>query len=78
MCDILQKSMMNKLSNTSQNSTVKSDFAHYFSNLNSIGLSSILKDDHEYDVLSKQDWIALLIINLRTLSNKNLFFLQFI
>lgn len=59
MCDVLQKSMMNKLSNTSQNSNVKSDFAHFFSNLNSIGLASLLKDDILYDELSKDDWIAL-------------------
>ncbi|MBP6755548.1 MAG: hypothetical protein KA210_05315 [Bacteroidia bacterium] len=50
---------MNKLSNTSQNSTVKSDFAHFFSNLNSIGLASLLKDDVLYDEITKGDWIAL-------------------
>jgi hypothetical protein len=50
---------MNKLFNTSQNSTVKSDFAHFFSNLNSIGLASLLKDDVLYDELPKDDWIAL-------------------
>lgn len=51
--------MMNKLSNTSQNSTVESDFTHFFSNLNSKGLASILKEDVLYDEQSKQDWIAL-------------------
>ncbi|MBP6756830.1 MAG: hypothetical protein KA210_11840, partial [Bacteroidia bacterium] len=49
----------NKLSNTSQNSTVKSDFAHFFSNLNSIGLASLLKDEVLYDELPKDDWISL-------------------
>lgn len=51
--------MMNKLSNTSQNSTLESDFTYFFSNLNSKGLASILKEDVLYDEQSKQDWIAL-------------------
>ena len=34
-------------------------FTHYFSLLDSEGLTSILKDDVVYDALSKQDWISL-------------------
>ena len=51
--------MMNKLTSTSQHSIVISDFAYFFSNLNSIGLASLLKDDILYDEITKDDWIAL-------------------
>jgi hypothetical protein len=50
---------MNKLPNTPQNKTLKSDFARYFSNLDSQGLASLMKDDTLYDELSKQNWITL-------------------
>lgn len=68
--------MMNKLSNTSQNSTVKSDFAHFFSNLNSIGLASLLKDDILYDELSKDDWIALFEKQFESFKRNNINYLE--
>ena len=68
--------MMNKLSNTSQNSTVKSDFTHLFSNLNSIGLASLLKDDILYDELSKDDWIALFDKQFESFKKNNINYLK--
>lgn len=68
--------MMNKLSNTSQNSTVKSDFAHFFSNLNSIGLASLLKDDVLYDEQSKQDWIVLFEKQFESFKRNNIHYLK--
>jgi hypothetical protein len=68
--------MMNKLSNTSQNSTVKSDFARFFSNLNSIGLASLLKDDVLYDELPKDDWIALFEKQFESFKRNNIHYLK--
>jgi hypothetical protein len=68
--------MMNKLSNTSQNSNVKSDFARFFSNLDSIGLASLLKDDILYDELSKQDWITLLEKQFESFKQEKISFLK--
>jgi predicted metal-binding protein len=67
---------MNKLSNTSQNSSVKSDFAHFFSNLNSIGLASLLKDDILYNELSKDDWIALFEKQFESFKRNNVHYLN--
>lgn len=67
---------MNKLSNTSQNSSVKSDFAHLFSNLNSIGLASLLKDDILYDELSKDDWIALFEKQFKSFKRNNIHYFK--
>lgn len=64
--------MMNKLSNTTQNSIVESDFIHFFSNLNSKGLASILKEDVLYDQQSKQDWIALFEKQFQSFRKKNI------
>ena len=63
---------MNKSFNTSQNGTVKYDFAHYFSNLNSIGLASLLKDDVLYDELPKDDWIALFEKQFKSFRKNNI------
>ncbi len=68
--------MMNKLFNTSKYSTVKSDFAHFFSNLNSIGLASLLKDDILYDELSKDDWIALFEKQFESFKRNNIHYLE--
>ncbi len=68
--------MMNKLSNTSQNSTVKLDFAHFFSNLNSKGLASLLKDDVLYDEQSKQVWIALFEKQFESFKRNNISYLK--
>ena len=76
MCDVLQKSMKNKLSNTSKNSNVKSDFAHFFSNLNSIGLASLLKDEALYDEIPKDDWIALFEKQFESLKRNNIHYLK--
>jgi hypothetical protein len=67
---------MNKLSNTSQNSTVKLDFAHFFSNLNSKGLASLLKDDVLYDEQSKQVWIALFEKQFESFKRNNISYLK--
>jgi hypothetical protein len=67
---------MNKLSNTSQNSAVKSNFAHFFSNLNSIGLASLLKDDVLYDEQSKQVWIALFEKQFESFKRNNISYLK--
>jgi hypothetical protein len=67
---------MNKLSNTSQNSTVKSDFARFFSNLNSIGLASLLKDDILYDELPKDDWIVLFEKQFESFKRNNIHYLK--
>jgi hypothetical protein len=67
---------MNKLSNTSQNSTVKSHFAHFFSNLNSIGLASLLKDDILYDELPKDDWIVLFEKQFESFKRNNIHYLK--
>lgn len=64
--------MMNKSFNTSQNGTVKYDFAHFFSNLNSIGLASLLKDDVLYDELPKDDWIALFEKQFKSFRKNNI------
>ena len=75
MCDVLQKSMKNKLSNTSKNSNVKSDFAHFFSNLNSIGLASLLKDEALYDEIPKDDWITLFEKQFESFKRNNIHYL---
>jgi hypothetical protein len=67
---------MNKLSNTSQNSTVKSDFARFFSNLNSIGLASLLKDDVLYDELPKDDRIVLFEKQFESFKRNNIHYLK--
>jgi hypothetical protein len=69
---------MNKLSNTSQNSTVVSNFIHFFSKLNSIGLASLLKDEVLYDELSKQDWITLLEKQFESFKQEKISFLKHI
>lgn len=68
--------MMNKLTSTSQNSIVISDFAYFFSNLNSIGLASILKDDILYDEITKGDWIALFEKQFESLKRNNIHYLK--
>lgn len=68
--------MMNKLSNTSQNSTVKYDFAHFFSNLNSIGLASLLKDEVLYDELPKDEWISLFEKQFESFKQEKISFLK--
>lgn len=67
---------MNKFPTTLQNRTLKSDFARYFSNLDSQGLASLLKDDTFYDELSKQDWIALLEQQFDSFKQENISFLK--
>ena len=67
---------MNKLPTATQNSTVKSNFARYFSNLDSKGLASLLREDMIYDELSKQDWIAIFEERFESFKQENIPFLK--
>ena len=51
-------------------------FVYYLSHLDCKGLSSILKDDHEYDELSKQDWIALFEKQFESFKRNNINYLK--
>jgi hypothetical protein len=48
-----------------------SAFVNYFSNLDSIGLASVLKDDVHYDELSKQEWLSLFEKQFVSFRNNN-------
>jgi predicted metal-binding protein len=67
---------MNKFPTTLQNRTLKSDFAQYFSNLDSQGLASLLKDDTLYDELSKLECIELLEKQFKSFKEQNIHFLK--
>lgn len=61
---------------TTQNDSNKSDFARYFSNLDSQGLACLLRDDTLYDELSKQDWIALFEKQFESFKQEKISFLK--
>lgn len=47
-------------------------FAHYFSNLDIIGLDSVLKDNVLYDELSKPNWIILFEKRFKSFRKNNI------
>lgn len=49
---------------------------YYLSHLDSGGLFSVLKDDQEYDELSKQDWIALFEKQFESFKRNNISYLK--
>ena len=53
-------------------------FVHYFSSLDSKGLTSILKDDVLYDEQSKQDWTILFEKQFESLKRNNIHYLKHI
>ncbi len=67
---------MNKFPTPSQNSPVKTDFARYFSNLDSQGLTSLLKEDRKYDKLAKQEWLVLFEKQFESFKQEKISFLK--
>lgn len=67
---------MNTLETTTQNDSKKSDFAYYFSNLDSQGLATLLREDTLYDELSKQDWIAIFEKQFESFKQEKISFLR--
>lgn len=67
---------MNTFHNNPHKSTLIYEFTHYFSNLNSIGLASLLKDDVLYDELPKDDWIALFEKQFESFKQEKISFLK--
>jgi hypothetical protein len=51
-------------------------FVYYLSHLDSGGLFSILKDDHEYDEQSKQDWIIFFEKQFESFKRNNISYLK--
>jgi hypothetical protein len=67
---------MNTFHNNPHKSTLIYEFTHYFSNLNSIGLATLLKDDVLYDELPKDDWIALFEKQFESFKQEKISFLK--
>ncbi len=67
---------MNTLETTTHNDSKKSDFAYYFSNLDSQGLATLLREDTLYDELSKQDWIVIFEKQFESFKQEKISFLR--
>jgi hypothetical protein len=70
----------NKSETQNKNETIfkedKEAFVYFFSHLDNSGLSSILKDDNQYDDLSKNYWITLFEEQFKSFKEQNIRFLQ--
>jgi hypothetical protein len=70
----------NQLHSDSNNELLYKDsiaaFVHYFSLLDSKGLSSVLKEEVLYDELSKQVWIALFEKQFESFKRNNIHYLK--
>jgi hypothetical protein len=67
---------MKTFDNYHYKSSLITHFTHYFSNLNSIGLASLLNDDDLYDDIPKEDWIPLFEKQFDSFKKNNIHYLK--